>query len=160
MLIVPAVLLSTAIFLAMLMNLALKPAFSSKITAACMVFSIIGGLIFYGVGFAETTGNLLLTIVRTPFCVTRMFLGLHEYGSVAESSLLSTTLGVGLFWVVHVSAFYSMTSAVLNTLGAAALRQLRMLLSRRGDLTLIYGLNDRSKAIGRECLSEDRKSVV
>ena len=160
MLIVPAVLLSTAIFLAMLMNLALKPAFSSKITAACMVFSIIGGLIFYGVGFAETTGNLLLTIVRTPFCVTRMFLGLHEYGSVAESSLLSTTLGVGLFWVVHVSAFYSMTSAVLNTLGAAALRQLRMLLSRRGDLTLIYGLNDRSKAIGRECLSDRGTAVV
>ena len=160
MLIIPSVLLSSAIFLAMLMNLALKPSFSSKITAACMVYSIIGGLIFYGVGFAETTGNLLLSIVRTPFCVTRMFLGLHEYGTIADSSLLSTKLGQGLFWLVHVAAFYSMTSAVLNTLGAAALRQLRMLLSRRGDLTLIYGINDRSKALGRECLSKRDTAVV
>ena len=160
MLTIPVLVLSLALFLAMVMNLALKPAFSAKISTACMIIGIVGGLIFYGVGFAETTGNLVLSILRTPFCIIRMFIGVNELSAIQNSSLVSTGLGVTIFWFVHLAAFYSMASAALITIGAAALRRLRLLLSRRGDLTLIYGINDRSKAIAKECLLNEGTSVV
>ena len=53
MLTISSLVLSTALFLAMLMNVALKPKFSKNITAVCMIIGLIGGLIFYGIGFAE-----------------------------------------------------------------------------------------------------------
>ena len=160
MLSVSVLILATALFLAMVMNLALKSKYSSKITTACMVIGIVGGIIFYGVGFAETTGNLVLSILRTPFCVIRMFIGINELSAIQESSLVSTEFGITVFWFVHLCAFYSITSAVLTTIGAAAVRQLRLMLSRRGELTMIYGINERSRAIARECLSDHGMSVV
>ena len=50
--------------------------------------------------------------------------------------------GLIVFWFLHLLAFYSMASAVMFTLGAEALRYLRMILSRKGDLVLIYGINE------------------
>ena len=48
----------------------------------------------------------------------------------------------------------------MSTLGAEFLRRLRSLLSRRGDLTLIYGVNEDSVALGKECLGEKNGAVV
>lgn len=160
MLTVPVLVLSTALFLAMLMNIALKPKYASRIATVCMVIGVIGGILFYGVGFAETTGNLVLSILRTPFCIIRMFIGVNELSAIQGSSLVSTEFGVTVFWFVHLCAFYSITSAVLTTIGAAVMRQLRLLLSRRGNLILLYGVNDRSRAIAKEYLAERDASVV
>ena len=160
MLSVSVIILATALFLAMMMNLALKSKYSSKIAAICMVIGVVGGIVFYGVGFAETTGNLVLSVLRTPFCIIRMFIGINELSAIQGSSLVSTEFGITAFWFVHLCAFYSITSAVLTTIGAAAVRQLRLMLSRRGELTMIYGINERSRAIARECLSERGMSVV
>lgn len=160
MLSVSVLVLATALFLAMMMNLALKSKYSSKIAAICMVIGVVGGIVFYGVGFAETTGNLVLSVLRTPFCIIRMFIGVNELSAIQGSSLVSTEFGITAFWFVHLCAFYSITSAVLTTIGAAAVRQLRLMLSRRGELTMIYGINERSRAIARECLSERGMSVV
>ena len=160
MLTISVLVLSTALFLAMVINLTQKPKDASRVTTACMVIGVLGGLVFYGVGFAETTGSLALSILRTPFSVIRMFVGINELSSIAGSSLVSTDTGVIIFWVVHLAAFYSMTSAVLTTIGAAALRQMRFFLARRGNLTLIYGINDKSIALAQEYTAERGSSVV
>lgn len=60
------VVLSTALLLAMVLNLALKPSYSAKLTAACMITAFVGGIIIYGVGFAESTGDIGLSMIRTP----------------------------------------------------------------------------------------------
>jgi len=155
-----AVILSAALVLAMVLNLALKPAFSVRISTAIMVIVLLGGLLFYGAGYMEVTGDLLLTVVRTPVFVFRMFIGINELPAIADSRLVSTPAGLFVFWLLHLFAFYSTASAAMNTLGAEALRQMRLLLSRRGDLTLIYGVNDKSIALGRECLAAGGCSVV
>ena len=160
MLSVPVVLLSTAVFLALIANLALKPAFSSRLTLRCIIVSAAAGLIIYGVGFAEATGNLALSVVRTPLSVTRMFAGINELSAIEGTALVRSPLGLTLFWLVHMLAFFSTASAVLVTIGAAAMRQLRLLLSRRGDLTLLFGINDNTIAVGRECLAQGGCSVV
>ncbi len=157
---VTVVILSTALLLAMVLNLALKPSFSARLTAICMIIAFVGGVIIYGVGFAESTGDIGLSMIRTPFCVIKMFVGINDYGSIAGTTPVATSLRLVVFWIIHLLAFYSMASAAMFTLGEEALRYLRMLLSARGDLTLIYGINDRSIDLGRECREAGAGSVV
>lgn len=154
-----AVILSAALLLAMILNLALKPSFSGKLTMGCMLLAVFGGLVYYGAGVYEVTGNLALTVIRTPVMVLRMFLGVNEFNAISSSGLVSTRPGLFFFWFLHLLAFYSIASAAMTTLGAELLRQIRFFLSRRGDLTLIFGINENSKALGRECCS-DGGSVV
>ncbi len=117
---VSVVVLSAALLLAMVVNLTQKPAKSAKLTTNCMLISVIGGLIYYGVGYAEKTGDLLFSVVRTPLTVTRMFVGVNELSSIEGTTLVSTTPGLLIFWLLHLLAFYSVASAAINTLGAEA----------------------------------------
>ena len=151
MLSVSILVLSATLLLAMVLNLVLKPAWSARLTTSCMLAAAAGGLLFYGLGFAETTGDLLISVLRTPIAVTRMFVGANELAAISASRLVSPTFGLMMFWLFHLMAFYSMASAAMLTLGAEALRHLRLLLSYRGDLTLIYGINENSIALGEEC---------
>ena len=137
MLIVPAVVLAAALLLAMVLNMVLKPAFAARLTSACLIVSVLGGVIFYGVGYMERTGDLLLTVIRTPVFVLRMFLGVNEFSAIEGSTLVSSPVGVFFFWLFHLFAFSSIASAALITIGAETLRHLRFLLSRRGDIVLI-----------------------
>ena len=157
---VTVVILSTALLLAMVLNLALKPSYSARLTAICMIIAFIGGVVIYGVGFAESTGDIGLSMIRTPFCVIKMFVGINDYSSIAGTSTVATPLGLVVFWIIHLLAFYSMASAAMFTLGEEALRYLRMLLSAKGDLTLIYGINDQSINLGKECCKAGAGSVV
>ena len=156
-----SVVLSAALLLAMVLNLTLSPASSKKITTGSMIIALIGGLIFYGIGITQTEGgSLLLSVIRTPMCVLRMFIGVADLSAISGSTLIDTNLGRNVFWFVHLCAFYSMASTVMFTLGEAALRQLRVLLARRGDLTLIFGINENTIALGKECRAAGKQSVV
>ena len=160
MLHITSVILSAALVLAMVLNLAMKPKFSARISTICLAIGVTGGLLFYGLGWIETTGNLFLALIRTPLSVFRMFVGVNELSAISESTLVSTKAGLIIFWAVHLIAFYSMASAAMLTIGAAVLRQLRFWLSLRGDLVLIYGINDDSIALGKECLEKEKCAVV
>ena len=157
---VTVVILSTALLLAMVLNLALKPSFSARLTTICMIIAFAGGVLIYGVGFAESTGDIGLSMIRTPFCVIKMYVGINDYGSIEGTSPVGTPFRIVLFWIIHLLAFYSMASAAMFTLGEEALRYLRMVLSAKGDLTLIYGINDRSIDLGKECRKARAGSVV
>ena len=159
MLPIPVVILSVALFLALIANLALKPAFSTRLTAKCMIFAALAGLVIYGVGFAETTGSLAVSILRTPLSVTRMFVGINELSAIEGSTPVRTPMGVTIFWLVHMLAFFSTASAALVTIGAEVLRRLRLLLLRRGDLVILFGINDNTINVGKECLAQG-SSVV
>ena len=156
----PGILLSSALFLVLMLSLTISPKLNRKLTTIFMIVSTIGGLIIYGAGYLEVSGNLLLTVVRVPVMVLRMYVGVNELSAIAGSRVVSSQAGLLLFWVNHTLAFASVASAALNTLGAEALRQLRFFLSRRGDLTLIYGLNETSVALGKECLAAGGTSVI
>ena len=160
MLTIPVLILSAALLLALVLNLAFKPAFSVRLTSIGMLLALFGGLVYYGCGFAEATGNLGLSVIRTPIAVIRMFVGVNELGTISGTRLVSTPLGLFLFWLLHMLAFCSSASAAMLTIGAALLRRLRLLLSRRGDLTLIYGINDTSLAFAQECREAGERSVI
>ena len=63
---ITVVILSTALLLAMVLNLALKPSYSARLTTVCMITALVGGLLIYGIGYAESTGSIALSMIRTP----------------------------------------------------------------------------------------------
>ena len=156
----PPVLLGGALILAVLLTMTLKPVLFSRLVVISMIITVLGGLFYYGFGYYEVSRNLLLTTLRTPVFVFRMFVGVNELATISGTWPVSSAAGLAVFWLIHTLAFFSTASAAMKTLGAEALRHLRLLLSRRGDLTLIYGINDRSIALGQECLATGKSSVV
>ena len=160
MLTITVLILATALLLAMVFNFVLKPRFSAGLTTVCMIIALIGGLLIYGTGYAQVTGDAALSILRTPFAVVRMFVGVNDLSGISGSTFVSSEAGIFFFWFVHLCAFYSMASAAMFTLGAELLRHLRVFLSRTGELVLIYGIHDGSIELGKDCLSAGGCSVV
>ena len=157
---VSAVLAAAAILLALILNMALRPARAAVLSRWLMVIALLGGLVYYGAGYREVSGDWAVTVVRLPVFVLRMFVGINELAAIAGSKVVSSPPGLLGFWLVHLFAFFSVASAVMNTLGAALMRQLRLFLSRRGALTLIYGLNENAVSLGKQCLAAGGNSVV
>ena len=156
-----SLILSALVFLAMILGLVLRPAAARRLSAVFMAIAVVGGLVIYGIGYAEALeGNLALTVIRTPMTVIRMFIGVNDLETIKDTAPVSTQAGLISFWAVHLMAFYSMASAAMYTIGAGILRYLRFALARRGDLTLIYGINEKSIALGRECVTAGKTSVV
>ena len=48
MITITVLILATALLLAMVFNLVLKPRFSAGLTTACMITALVGGLLIYG----------------------------------------------------------------------------------------------------------------
>ena len=156
-----SLILSALVFFAMILGLVLKPAAARRLSAVFMAIAVVGGLLIYGIGYAEALeGNLALTVIRTPMTVIRMFIGVNDLDTIKSTTPVSTQAGLIVFWAVHLMAFYSMASAAMYTIGAGLLRYLRFVLARHGDLTLIYGINEKSVTLGRECVSAGKTSVV
>lgn len=156
-----SLILSALVFIAMILGLVLKPAAARRLGAVFMTIAVVGGLIIYGIGYAEALeGSLAMTVIRTPMTVIRMFIGVNDLDTIKNTTPVSTQAGLIVFWAVHLMAFYSMASAAMYTIGAGLLRYLRFVLARHGDLTLIYGINEKSVTLGRECVSAGKTSVV
>lgn len=157
---VTVVILSIAIFAALVINMALKPSYSAKLTAVLILLSACGGSVIYGLGYTYVTKDIALSLIRTPFSVIGMYLGKNDLSAISGAPVVSTSAGIICFWALHLFAFYSIASAAIITVGAEGLRRLRLFLAMNGDLTIIYGINEESLDVGRECLAEGRKAIV
>ena len=153
-------LLTLLLFMATILLLASKPKFAGRLTSIFIFLAGAGGLFFYGYGFAVTIDNFWLATMRALLAVCRMFVGGYELGSISEAPLMRHSWMHLLFWIVHFLALYSLCSAAITSLGAGALRRLRLWLSRRGTLHVIYGVSDDTVALGRELLQQKQGSVV
>ncbi|MBQ0058749.1 MAG: hypothetical protein KBS83_02135 [Lachnospiraceae bacterium] len=151
---------TAVIFLAMILQLAGKPSFTSKVTSTLLVITAVGGLSLYGYGFSQLYEDKLLAVVRTLWAVCGMFVGRNEVGTVASLPLFQNPIFVSLLWLMHLFALYTLASAAITTVGANALRALRLMMARRGELTLIFGTNPDAINFGRQCNEERNMSVV
>ena len=157
---ITVVLLSIAIFAALVINMALKPSYSAKLTAILILLSACGGSVIYGLGYTYVTKDIALSLIRTPFSVIGMYLGKNDLSAISGAPVVSTSAGIICFWALHLFAFYSIASAAMITVGAEGLRRLRLFLALNGDLTMIYGINEESLEVGRECLADGKKAIV
>ena len=156
----PVIVLSIIIFAALAINMALKPSYSARLTSSLIMITIVGGSIIYGLGHTSVTGDVALSLVRTPFSVMGMFLGKNDLSAIAGAPVVSSQVGIFAFWLLHLLAFYSMASAAIVTVGAESLRRLRLFLALNGDLTIIYGITPDSILVGKECADRKGSAVV
>ena len=148
------------LFLGMILLLASQPKYAGRITRTFIVIAGLGGLFFYGYGFAVTTNNFGLATIRALLAVCGMYVGKMDLGSISAAPLMQYNFMQLLFWIVHLLALYATASAAITTVGAEALRKLRLWLARRGTLHLIYGVSDATLDLGRSILGQKQGSVV
>lgn len=152
------VLFTAAIFCAFLANITLNKD-KSKFVTAVTILTSLGGFALYGYGFAYIYDNIFLAILRATTATLSMFLGKNEFSAICSAPLLQSLAGEALFWIVHMMAIFVVANAVLITIGAKTIQYIRGLLVRRGNLSIIYGVNANSIALGRD-LRKDKKMAI
>ncbi len=150
---------TSVLFLGMILLLAAKPKYAGKITGTFVVLVGVGGLLIYGYGYAVTIDNLGLAIIRALMSVCGMYMGRNELSAISDTPLMSHGWMHVIFWLLHLFALYATASAAITTIGAEALKKLRLWLLRRGQLNVIYGVHDDSLALGKQLIGQ-KKSVV
>ena len=149
------------LFLALIINLALKKENSAKVTGVCIAVAGISGLFIYGYGYGLAyADNLPLAIIRSLMSVWGMFVSKNDFSIVSSTPLFASKTAVVYFWLVHLMAQYATASAAIATIGAHALRRLRLWLACFGNLSLIYGVNEDSVAFGRQLAETGKNNVV
>ena len=152
--------LTLILFLGIILLLASQIKYASKITSTFIVIAGIGGIFFYGYGFAATIDNFCLATIRALLAVCGMYVAKMDIGSISSAPLMQYKFMQLLFWIVHFLALYATASTAITTVGAGALRRLRLWLAHRGTLHLIYGVSDATLSLGRQILAQKRGSVL
>lgn len=157
---ISVMLCTAALFLAMILHLAAKPRFTSQLTGAFTVIAAVSGLFIYGYGYASTMDSMILAVIHALLGVCGMFVSKMDFSVVSDLPLFQPVAAQVFFWVVHLFAMYATASAAITTVGAEALRKLRLWLARRGELNLIYGVNEQNLELGKMLLRGKKVSVV
>lgn len=132
---------AVALFLMLLLSLGFQPRFLSRIAGVLLLAAGVSGTLLYGYGYWSLCGNVPEAIARTLFAVFCMFLGRNEIGAISSVPLLSRPAMQIALYLTHLLALYCTASAVVGTIGARLIRTLNLLLLRRGDLHLVFGVD-------------------
>ena len=154
------ILLVAVCFAAMIIQLAAKPAFSAKLTGTLIVIAAVSGFFFYGYGFSYMEPNPLIAVIRGLLGVFYMFLGRTDFTVVSATPLKDVALAAPVFWLVHLAAFYATASATITSIGAEALKKIRLWLVRRGDLYIIYGVNAETAGFAKKLAAQTHGAIV
>ena len=154
------ILITAALFVAVIVHLAAKPRYAARLAGYLCFIAAVGGLLYYGYGFASVISNLPMAILRSLVAVCGMFVGKSELSAILAAPGMDTIQAQLVFQILHFFAFYATASATITTLGAEPLRKLRLWFARRGELHLIYGVNTDTIHFARMLLSQRGNSVV
>ena len=154
------ILLTTACFLAAVMNLAVENRIRNRIMSAFGTIALISGLIIYGYGYSHVSGFNLVSILHTIMAVCRMIGGGSDLGSIRSAPLFEKQWVIVLFWIVHFMAFYAVLGSAAAAIGNKMLQRIRIAFLRRGTLLLIYGINADSVEYGKRQMDVMHRSVV
>ena len=154
------IILSAAVFVALILNLAVKSELGDFLTGGAAFLAMAGGLILYSLAYTELDQDVPLAIVRTLYAVCGMFMGKNESPTVGNCAVLKPLWTRLLFWFFHVCALYATASAAIKTVGERAMRRLRLFLLRRGRLVVIYGARADTVSFGQQMLARRKCSVV
>ena len=132
------------LFLLILISLGAEPKWMKRVMGSALIFVAVAGVGFYGYAYYELFGAGSLAIARTLFSVFCMFLGRNEIGTISQVPALQSG-GMQVFiYFVHWMALYCMAGALISALGTKVVRLLYLFLLHRGDITLIFGVNEDS----------------
>ena len=135
-------LIALLLFLILMLSLGFQPRVMSKITGSLLIIACVLGTAFYGYGYYTLIGSIPMATARTLFSVFCMFLGRNEISAIESAPLFASPVMMIILYITHLIALYCTASAVIATIGQRLIRTLNLLLTRNGNLSLIYGVND------------------
>ena len=130
------------LFAALLIILGFQPALLRKLTGYILLFVGACGIGIYGYGYYTIYENIPVAVMRTVFSVFCMFLGRNEISAIINTPVLKLIPMQILVYLVHLLALFCLASAVAATVGVRLLGKLNLILIRRGNLHLIFGVNE------------------
>lgn len=158
--IISVILSATAIFAAIMLNLAVRPHLSRKMIAFAATFTVVGGLLMYSYGYACTSNSLPLAVVRAIVAVCTIFAGGNAYPDICMAPAFENNLFHILFWLLHLMGIFSTAGAAIIALGSRLLQRLRVWLIRKKGVAIIFGLNSQTISFGRLLQEEWPVSLV
>lgn len=150
---------SAILFCAMIINLAAKPKFAVRLTGIAVLVTAIGGLLMYGYGFSVVAEGYL-AIIRTTLAVCGMFVGKNDFAVMKEVPFFQNPAVECVFWIIHLFALYATASAAIVTVGGRLLKKLKLWLIKRGNLVIIYGVNEETIEFGQQMVSRGEDSIL
>lgn len=158
--IISVILSATAIFAAIILNLAVRPHMSRKMIAFTATFTVVGGLLMYSYGYACTVDSVPLAVIRAIFAVCSIFTGGNAYQDICMAPAFENNLFHILFWLLHLMGIFSTAGAAITALGSRVLKRLRVWLIRSKDIAVVFGLNSQTLSFGRQLQEESPVSLI
>lgn len=158
---VGVILVTAALFLAVILSLALKGKAYNKLISSIVLLMGIIGVILYGYGYSVVyAGRPFMAVLKSLLAMIFMYIGRNEYSAISGTPLMQYPAAQVLFWIAHFGAVYAFASTIIVNLGASVLTRLRMLLSRRGQLVIMFGVNEKSLTLGKSINKEKHNAIV
>lgn len=157
---VPFVLWVIAIFAALVILMFIPPKYMKPTVFISGAFTVVCGILLYGSGYLYVTHSGAQAAVRTFFSVTVMFIGENSFGDVSSAPVFSYSGAQFLFWLAHLSGIFSTVVAAVSAFGMKALRQLRLKLQRRSELSVIYGSSGEIAAFAQNLAQYTKGNVI
>ncbi len=155
-----SILTTAVLFFLLILLLASRPHISKKVTTVTMAVAAVFGLLIYTYGYLAITGDFTLAVLKAVLGVCSSFVGGNEFAAISSVPVMQTTWMQILFTLVRLCALYTTASAVISSIGAEALKRLRLWSARRSELHLIYGVSDDTAAFGGDLLAQKAGAVV
>lgn len=151
---------AAVVFLAFILCLALPKRLTKKVIGWLAAITAMLALAIYGYGYSvvQDGANPITTVLRTVFTAARTVVGNEKWSDVKDA--FSHPAGQILFWLVHLMGLFTAASAVIAALGQGLLRQLRLVLLRWRDVSVIFGLNQYTLNFGRLLIRQKKQAVV
>ncbi len=163
---ITVILLSAALFLAIILYLALEQKQRTRLMSFAFFFSAISGIILYGFAYSHGHDGIMSkfsAMLKTLVDVGRMYVGMNNEPVFTAALVKTGTTSQFwplIFWVAHFLAYYSMASAAILTLGKSVMRRLQLWLLNVRDVELIFGVSESTLILGRHLAANRHVSVV
>ncbi len=147
-------------FLAAILNLASKSRYDRLFTRIALVMTGAIGTVLYGYGYVWVMGPTPMAFFRALLSVCRMFAGVNDLSAIDSTPWFSSPVTITFFWMGHFLGFYVTASATISALGERLLRQLRVMMLRRGPLLLIFGTQPSAIQYGKDAARQSHRAIL
>ena len=151
---------TVAIYLALFIHMAFSPKISNKILTVAAAFSVLCGLVFYGICFSTICQNKILAIAETCAAVCKLFIGEGSAEAIQDSPLLQYDAVKIVFSTLSFVGIFTTAGAAVSAIGASFLRKARLRMQLRKTMQVIFTLSSETLEFARELAASSKNLVV
>lgn len=149
-----------AILVSLVTLLCLKQKTAKTVLLITAILTAVSGIIIYGTGYSFLCDQDGAAVYRTLYAVIRVFLGEDSFGDISSAPIFAYPVVHLLFWFMHFAGAFATAAAALLTFGKIALKRLRLLLDRKKELSVIYGVTEQTLFFARQLCSSTGGNVI